>query len=352
MTRQLKYFEAIREATAECMAADQNVYVIGLGVPGPGAIFDTTSGLTKQFGEDRVLDMPASENAMTNIALGAFTAGMRPIMVHQRMDFATVSMDALVNEVAKWHFMYAGKLKAPLTVRMIIGRGWGQGPQHSQSLQAWFAHVPGLKVVMPTTPYDVKGMLISSVEDDAPVIFLEHRWLYNISGEVPEGPYRVPLDKARVARKGKDITLAATSYMTIESLRAAEMLAEIGIDSEVIDLRCLQPFDTQTLLDSVRKTGHIVVSDTGNTSFGISAEVVCRVAEGAFGHMKAPPHRVALPDTPTPTTPALANLYYPRAEDIATAALKALGSDAVLPVGKNDIKHPLDIPDPSFTGPY
>lgn len=352
MTRLLRYQDALREAQAQLLASDPNVYVMGLGVPGPTGIFGTTSGLVEEFGSERVLDMPSSENAMTGIALGTSLMGRRPILVHMRVDFAVLSMEPLVNQVAKWFYMYGGHMSAPLTVRMIIGRGWGQGPQHSQSLQAWFAHVPGLKVIMPTTAYDAKGMLISAVEDDAPVIIFEHRWLYGVKSHVPEEMYRVPLDRAAIVRVGRDITLAATSYMTLESLRAAEILKTIGIDTEVIDLRTLTPIDSETLGDSVCRTGHLVVSDTGHTQFGVCAEVVACLPEAAFKALKSMPKRVGLPHVPTPTTPALADHFYPRAIDIARAAAQCLGALDRLPSDQEIAASWLDVPDPTFTGPY
>ena len=199
MTRELKYFQAILEATDQCLAADPRVYVIGLGVTDPKGIFGTTLGLEAKYGPRRVMDMPVSENALTGIALGSAVTGMRPIMTHQRVDFALLALDQLINNAAKWHTMFGGRMRAPMVIRLIIGRGWGQGPQHSQSLQALFAHIPGLKVVMPATPYDAKGLLVAAVEDDNPVIYLEHRWLHGIWGPVPEERYRVPLGEARVA---------------------------------------------------------------------------------------------------------------------------------------------------------
>lgn len=352
MTRQLRYFEAVREAHAQLLANDPGSCVMGLGVPGPTGVFGTTKGLQEEFGKHRVFDMPSSENAMTGIALGLALTGRRPIIVHMRVDFAVLSMEPLVNQAAKWHYMYGGKLRAPLTVRMIIGRGWGQGPQHSQSLQAWFAHVPGLKVVMPTTPHDAKGMLIAAARDDAPVIILEHRWLYNVAGPVPEAPYAVALDKAAILRAGRDITLAATSYMTLESLKAAELLAQVGIDAEVVDLRSVAPIDTATLCGSVGRTGRLIVSDTGHESFGVGAEVIAAVTEKSFGALKSAPIRIGLPHIPTPTTPALADLYYPLARDIAAAALRSLGSSRALPPDDSDPRKWKDVPDPSFTGPY
>ena len=215
MTRQLKYVEAIREAINLCMEVDPNVYVIGEGVPDPKGIFGTTTGLQQKYGAERVLDMPLSEDGMTGMAIGSALTGLRPILTHQRVDFALLSMNQIVNNAAKWHYMFGGQTCVPLVIRMAIGMGWGQGAQHSQSLQAWFAHVPGLKVVMPVTPYDAKGLLISSIEDDNPVIFLEHRWLHNTFGDVPEGIYRVPLGQGRIARRGKDITIAATPCLPV-----------------------------------------------------------------------------------------------------------------------------------------
>src|SRR3984893_11888211 len=269
----MTYCDALREGQAQCLETYPEAYVIGLGVPGPTGIFGSTSGLLQRFGGDRVLDMPASEGGMTGVVLGTAICGMRPVLVHMRVDFAVLAMESLVNQAAKWHFMYGGKMRAPITVRMIIGRGWGQGPQHSQSLQAWFAHVPGLKVVMPTTARDAKGMLISAVEDDSPVIIFEHRWLYSVRGEVADGYAPEPLSGARVLRHGRDITLAGFSYMVLECLRAAESLAEIGIDAEVIDLRSLTPIDGETIGRSVRKTGHLITADTAQTMFGATSEV-------------------------------------------------------------------------------
>ena len=289
---------------------------------------------------------------MTGVVLGTAICGMRPILVHMRVDFAVLAMESLVNQAAKWHFMYGGKMRAPVTVRMIIGRGWGQEPQHWQSLQAWFAHIPGLKVVMPATARDAKGMLISAVADDAPVIIFEHRWLYNVTGEVAEGYTPEPLSGARIVRRGRDITLAGFSYMVLECLRAAEMLAEIGIDAEVIDLRCLTPIDLETLGHSIQKTGHLIIADTANVMFGATSEVSSVVIERNFVDLKKAPVRIGLPNAPTPTTPALAEYYYPGAPEIASAALVMLESSCALPPDKVSRQNWQDVPDPSFTGPY
>jgi acetoin:2,6-dichlorophenolindophenol oxidoreductase subunit beta len=353
MSRQLKFFQAINEATDLCMAKDPSVYIMGLGVPDPKGIFGTTVGLQHKYGPDRVMDIPTAENGLTGVALGSALIGMRPIITHQRIDFALLAIEQMVNQAAKWHYMFGGQTAVPLVIRMIIGRGWGQGPQHSQSLQAWFAHVPGLKVVMPVTPHDAKGMLISSIEDNNPVIFLEHRWLYDIYGEVPEGVYRVPLGQGRIARKGNHLTIAATSYMVLEALRAAELLAESRIQVEIIDIRTLRPLDKALILESVKKTGHLLVADTGWKTGGFAGEVLAIVAEEAFDRLKGPPQRLALADCPTPSTPALAQFCYPRAVDIVRCAGRMLGIAPQTLVLPEDPKGSLlDIPDRSFKGPF
>ncbi|MCZ7644137.1 MAG: alpha-ketoacid dehydrogenase subunit beta [Planctomycetota bacterium] len=351
MSRHLTYAQAILEATDLCLGADPNVYLMGLGVPDPKGIFGTTLGLREKYGA-RVLDMPTSENGMTGVALGSAVVGMRPILTHQRVDFALLSMEQLANEAAKWHYMFGGIMKAPMVVRSIIGRGWGNGPQHSQSLQAWFAHVPGLKVVMPATPHDAKGLLIASVEDDNPVIFLEHRWLHYISGPVPEGRYTEPLGVARVLREGRDVTIAALSYMSLEAHKAARMLAERDIDAEIVDVRSLRPFDAGAVARSVEKTGRLIVADTGWEFGGFSAEIVAQMAERCFGKLKAPPRRVALPDCPTPTSAALSKHYYPRAIHVARAAAEMLGRQDADSLFAEETGAPLDVPDKSFTGPF
>ena len=352
MSRELKFFQAINEAIDLCMDKDPAVFIMGLGVPDPKGIFGSTLGLQEKYGNTRVMDMPTSESGMTGVAIGAALAGMRPIMTHQRVDFALLAIEQIVNQAANWHYMFGGQMCVPLVIRMIIGRGWGQGPQHSQSLQAWVAHVPGLKVVMPTTPYDAKGLLISSIEDNNPVIFIEHRWLYNITGHAPEGVYRVPLGQSKVLKNGKDLTIAATSYMALEALRAAEMLAADGIKAEVIDIRTLRPLDDELILESVRKTGRLIVADTGWKTGGFSAEIVAQVAEDPSINLKSSPRRVALPDSPTPTSWALSKYYYPRAVHITAIAREMLGLSVDKTALDAATSLPLDVPDASFTGPF
>lgn len=351
MSRELKGFQAIREATEQCLEADPQVYLMGLGVPDPKGLFGTTQGLAERYGNRRVLDMPVSENAMTGIAIGSAVAGMRPILTHQRVDFALLSLDQLINNAAKWRAMFGGRMHVPLVVRMIIGRGWGQGPQHSQGLQALFAHIPGLKVVAPATPHDAKGLLVAAVEDDDPVIYLEHRWIHGISGPVPKERYSVPIGAARIARPGRDLTLVASSFLVLEALKAADFLAQEGIDTEVVDLRTLRPLDVPCVVDSVRRTGHLLAADHGWRHFGVAGEIVAQVAEKAFANLRRAPLRVTLPDAPVPTSPALAEAYYPRAADLVAAVRRMLERPAG-PLPEPPAGSRSDAPDPTFTGPF
>jgi pyruvate dehydrogenase E1 component beta subunit len=350
--RILTFAKAIYEATEVCLEKDSRVLVMGLGVPDSKGVFGTTLNLAAKYGSERVFDMPTSENGMTGVAIGCCLVGLRPVMVHQRVDFAILAMDQIVNQAAKWYYMYGGQKSVPIVIRLIIGRGWGQGPQHSQSLQSWFAHVPGLKVVMPSSPFDAKGLLISSIEDNNPVIFLEHRWLHNVNGYVPEGAYRVPLGTSQIARKGADVTIASTSFMTLEAMRAATILESDGIQAEVVDIRTLRPFDEETILGSVRKTGRLVVVDNGWEFCGFGAEVVAKVCEKGFSYLTAAPARLAIIDGPIPSSPALAAHYYPRAHDIARRARLALGLDSHGELLEQSPAVPNDVPDPTFAGPF
>lgn len=350
--RELTYAEAIREGFAVALERDPRVMLMGLGVPDPKGFFGTTLDLQKQFGPRRVMDMPCAENGMTGVVLGAALNGMRPVINHQRLDFALLAMDPMCTQAAKWNYMFGGGMKMPVVFRMIIGRGWGQGPQHSQCLHSWFAHIPGLKVVMPTTPHDAKGLLIAAIEDDNPVVFLEHRWLHHIKGPVPTGHYTVPIGPARVARQGKDVTIVAFSYMVLEAIEAAQKLAAEGIEAEVIDARSLRPLDQDTIVESLHKTGRLVVADTGWSAAGMSAEVLALASEHAFGSLKSAPRRVCFPDCPTPTNPTLAAEFYPRAGHIVAAVretfdLPSNADDLLVPVGAE-----LDKPNPAFTGPF
>ena len=352
----MKYAAAIREAIDLCMEKDPAVFIIGEGVPDPKGIFGSTSGLQKKYGPARVLGMPVSENALTGICIGAALRGLRPIITHQRVDFCLLALDQIINNAAKWHFMFGGKSSVPMVIRLIVGRGWGQGAQHSQSLQSVFSHIPGLKVIMPTTPYDVKGLLISAVEDNNPVICLEHRWLYGIEGDVPEGMYRIAIGKAKVMKPGTHVTVVANSHMTIESLKAAHLLEKKGIQAEVIDLRTIKPLDEDLIVESVKKTGLLLVVDGSWITGGITGEIIARTAQKAFQYLKAAPRRIALPDVPTPSSAELSKNFYPDFRNITKNILELLGKDEneidFLSAQEQKIHRPHDVPDLSFKGPF
>ncbi len=348
----ITYAKAINEALAEAMAQDPGVICFGLGVDDPKGVFGTTLGLKEQFGFERVFDIPTSENAMTGVAIGAALYGLRPVLTHQRLDFALLSMDQLVNNAAKWSFMFGGKRQVPLTVRMIIGRGWGQGPTHSQSLQAWFAHIPGLKVVMPSSPADAKGLLLSAVFDDDPVIFLEHRWLHDMRAEVPGGDYRVPIGTSAILREGSEITIVGMSYMTVEARHAVDLLGQAGVSAELLDLRTVRPLDWDTVLESVRKTGRLLVLDTANKSFSVAAEIIAKVSEELFPMLKSRPGRLCMPDFPTPTSIGLTERFYRRAEDIVTEVASMVGREISVDSLRREPDAPHDVPGAWFSGPF
>jgi len=348
----MTFAKAINDALSLAMALDEGVICYGLGVDDPKGVFGTTLGLQEKFGTDRVFDMPTSENAMTGIGIGAALYGMRPVMTHQRLDFALLSMDQLVNNAAKWRFMFGGQRGVSLTVRMILGRGWGQGPTHSQNLQAWFAHIPGLKVVMPSTAEDAKGLLLTSIFDPDPVIFLEHRWLHNLRGEVPDGDFRIPIGNARFLREGDDLTVVAMSYMTIEAVHAVDHLRELGIHCDLIDLRTVNPIDWPAIERSVRRTGRLLVLDTGTLTGSVSGEIVARVATNCWGDLKSAPQRLAMPDYPEGTSPALTKDYHVRAEHIAERIGLMLSRDIEFQSIVEQRKYPHDVPGDWFTGPF
>ncbi|PKL35238.1 MAG: alpha-ketoacid dehydrogenase subunit beta [Spirochaetae bacterium HGW-Spirochaetae-1] len=354
MPRNSTYAKAINEALAIALESDPNVICYGLGVDDPKGVFGTTLGLKERFGGERVFDMPTSENAMTGIAIGAALNGIRPVMTHQRLDFFLLAMDQLVNNAAKWHFMFGGKMSVPITIRLILGRGWGQGPTHSQSLHSWFAHVPGLKVVMPTTAHDAKGMLLSSIFDNNPVLFLEHRWLHNIEGDVPEDDYRIPIGKAALMKKGKDLTIISISYMTIEALHVTDLLEKNGINCELIDLRSVSPLDWEAVYCSVKKTGRLIVLDISSAMVSVAGEIVARVSMDLFEYLKCAPARLALPDYPSPTSYGLSKTYYKRAEDIVSEIGKMMGKDLSKLEEEivNSRKTPHDSPGDWFKGPF
>ncbi len=319
------YAGALRDAMDQALQADPGVVLYGIGADGASGIFGTTKGLAERHGGHRVFDVPIAEQALTGLAGGAANAGLRPVLVHQRLDFMLYGVDMLVNWLSMWRFISGGQARLPLTIRAIVGKGWGQGPQHSKSLHAWFAHVPGLQVVMPATPADAKGLLLASIFSDDPTLVIEGRQLYSMTEEVPVEPYRLRLGKAAVRRAGDDVTLVAVGAMVPEALAAAERLAGAGISAEVVDLRCLAPLDLDTVIASVRHTGRLVVADPGWQRFGAAAEIVAAVAEALGPELKARPARVTWPQSHSPTSAHLEGAFYPGAAEIEAAARTALG---------------------------
>lgn len=324
MSRSLTYAAAIREAHAQLLRTDPRVFLLGQGLWSPWYAGTSLQDVDREFGRDRVLDSPVSENATTGAAVGAAMAGMRPIVFHPRMDFMLLAVDPIVNQAANWAYMFDGQVGVPVVFRAAINRGGEQAAQHSQALQAMFMHVPGLKVVMPSTPYDAKGLLIAAVRDGNPVLYIDDRWLYDEEGEVPEELYEVPIGRAAVRRSGRDVTVVATSYMAAQAVRAADVLAEEGIDVELIDLRTLKPWDRETVFASVRKTGRLVVADAAWKTGGAAAEIAAAAAEEAFDALRRPVVRVCLPDAPAPMSAPLERAYYPGAGDIAAAVRRLL----------------------------
>ena len=350
--RNKKYFEAINEAIKIAMQTDKNVICYGLGVTDPKGVFGTTLGLEQKFGSNRVFDIPASENAITGVSIGAGLGKIKSIVTHQRLDFFLLAMDQLVNGAAKWHYMFGGKNSVPITIRLILGRGWGQGPTHSQNLQAWFNHIPGLKVVMPSTPKDAKGLLLSSIFDPNPIIFLEHRWLHNSSGNVPLHDYRTPIGKAVIKKKGKDITIISMSYLTIEAIKATEVLKKFNISCELIDLRSIKPIDWEAIKLSLKKTGRLLVLDTGFTTGSVAGEIIAKLAIENHGDFKMPPERMAMPDVPEPTSYYLTKEFYITQMEILAKVVKMLklNKSILNSIKSNNTHH--DVPGDWFEGPF
>lgn len=327
--RQLNYAQAIREAFAQLLENDPRVFVFGQGLWSPWYVGRSMHELDKDFGRDRIIESPVSENATTGAAIGAAIAGMRPIVVHPRMDFMLLAVDPIVNQAANWCYMFGGQANAPVVIRAMINRGGEQGAQHSQAIQAMFAHIPGIKVVMPSTPYDAKGLLIAAVADGNPIMYIDDRWLYEETGEVPEEMYSVPIGTGAVRRAGSDVTVVSSSYMSAEASKAAHTLQSLNIDAELIDLRSIKPWDKELILESVRKTGRLVVADAAWMTCGVAAEIAATVASEAFEHLVAPIARVCLPDVPAPTSGALEKAYYIGADEIVAAVEQVLASKKV-----------------------
>lgn len=322
--KKITYKGAIAEALAEEMRRDDRVLLLGEDVGILGSVFGATEGLYEEFGPQRVLDTPISEEGIVGCALGAAITGLRPVVEIMFGDFTTLAMDQIVNQVAKIHYMSGGKLKAPLVIRSNIGAGGRSGAQHSQSPHAWFVHTPGLKVVIPVGSYEAKGLLKSAIRDDDPVMVFEQKRYYSMESEIPEEEYTIPIGKAEIKRKGDDITVVATSHMVQEALLVAEKLGKEGIDVEVIDPRTLVPLDTKTIIDSIKKTNKVVVADEGPIRAGFGSELVALIVQEAFDYLDASPIRVGNANTPIPFSPSLEDFVVPNMETIYQAVRKLL----------------------------
>lgn len=323
--RELSYSRALGEALQEEMRRDPRVVVWGLDVGPYGSAFGVTKGLYEEFGPERVIDMPISEAGYVGAAVGAAATGLRPVVELQYSDWITIASDQLINHAAKIRYMFGGELMIPMVLRAPVGGYLSASADHSQSFEAFFSHVPGLKVVMPATPYDAKGLLKSAIRDNNPVIFFEHKKLYEVKGEVPEGEYLIPLGVADVKRKGSDVTIVAYSFMVSKSLAAAETLAQEGIEAEVVDLRTIDPMDEEAILASVAKTNHLVIVQETWPQCSISSEVAAIVAEKGLDYLDAPIVRVTSKDVPAPFSPVLENYVLPKEADIVEAVRKVLG---------------------------
>jgi pyruvate dehydrogenase E1 component beta subunit len=357
-SRTLSTGDAIREGLTEVAKKDPSVIFLAEGVTDPTAVFGTIKDLPKHIGAERIIEMPIAENGLCGIAIGAAMMGKRPVISFHRVEFALLAMEQIVNNAAKAHYISRGRHRVPLVLRLVVGRGWGQGPEHSQSLETMFALIPGLKVLMPTYPKDAKGMIISAVEDDNPVIVIEHRWVHYVQGQVPSGYYKEPLDGPRAVHEGKDLTIVSTSYMTLEAVRAAEQLEKLGVSATVFDLRVVRPLILDRIIASVAKTGRLMTVDTGYRKFGIGAEIVSEVVANCFDKLKAAPVRIGLPDHPTPSSRGLVPGIYPDAARIVREAGAELGipsakiESAVAELEAKRKGLPVDVPDPFFKGPF
>lgn len=350
--------DAIKEGLTEIAVRDSSVLLMAEGITDPSSVYGTTADIGKHIDHNRIIEMPISENGLCGVAIGAALVGKRPVISFHRVEFALLAMEQIINNAAKAHYISNGRHKVPLVIRLIIGRGWGQGPEHSQSMEAVFSHFPGLKVIMPTYPRDGKGLMIAAVEDDNPVIMIEHRWCHYVLGDVPAGYYTEPMDGPRAVHHGKDVTIVATSYMTLEAVRAAEALAELGYSATVFDLRVLRPLMLDKVFESVQQTGRLLTVDTGFKKFGIGAEVVSQVVANCFSALKTAPVRMGLPDHPTPSSRGMVPGIYPD----SASTLRTLGqmfglaeSKVASTVAKLTAQRkglPIDVPDPFFKGPF
>lgn len=356
--RIISFGDAVREALHGAVSSDDSVIIMGEGVDDPSSMWQTAAGISETFGKNRVVEMPVAELGLTGIAVGAAMSGLRPVMNLQRVEFALLAVEQIVNNAAKAYYGSNGQHQAPLVIRMVIGRGWGQGPQHAQSLESMFGHFPGLKVIMPAMPADAKGMIAAAVKDNNPVVCIEHRWLHYATGDVPETHYVTDLDGPKVIHAGDDITVVATSLMSLEALRAAKALKKLGIGVEVIDLRVIRPLNEAPILQSVEKTGRLLTVDTGWMTYGVGSEIVARVTRQAFASLKSAPMQLAIADHPVPSSRGLVPGYYPDSQQIVRGIAQALGrSDNEIAPALSEIETErgdlaVDVPDPAFKGPF
>lgn len=345
------FAEQVNAAQMRAMHDDPGMICMGLGVDDPKGIFGTTSGLAETFGSQRVFDMPTAENAMTGVGVGAAQAGTRVLMTHQRVDFFLLAMDQLVNNAAKWHYMFNGQMRVPLTIRLIVGRGWGQGPTHAQNLQNWFAHIPGLKVVIPAKTDAVGQQLYQAIMDDNPTVFIEHRWLHNQSCAAEKIiDYTTPLQKVRTHKTGSDITLVANSYMLLEALQATEVLSSVGISCDILDTADTDISAWENIYSSVRKTGRLLVCDSAHKHFSLSAEVISSCVEHCFSSLKSAPQRLGLPMYPEPTSFGMTRDYYNNAQSIVSMVCTML--NVPVPDLSQSSQSLHDVPGAWFKGPF
>lgn len=323
--REITFGEAVKEALIEEMHRDSHVFIIGEDVAEAGTVFKVLTGLLDEFGPDRVIDSPISEAGITGIGVGAAVTGMRPVVDIMFGDFTTLAMDQMVNQAAKTHYMSGGKLRVPMVIRTTMGAGRRSAAQHSQSLHAWYSHVPGLKVAIPSTPYDAKGLMKTAIREDNPVVIVEDKMMYNLKGIVPNAEYTIPFGVADVKRVGEDITLVATSQMVHLALEASQKLAELDISAEVVDPRTTFPLDKKTLIDSVKKTSRAIVIDQGYQRYGVTGEIASVIADGAFYYLDAPVKRIGAMDVPIPFSPVLEDLTIPSVPDIVEMAKTLCG---------------------------
>ena len=348
--KELYFSEIINLTLKRVMTENDNILCFGLGVTDPKGVFGTTLGLEKKFGKNRVFDVPASENALTGFAIGASINGFIPILTHQRIDFALLSLDQIINGAAKYHYMFGGKINVPICIRLIMGRGWGQGPTHSQNFNSLFAQIPGLKVVIPSLPNDAKNLLYSSILDPDPVIFLEHRWLHFAKGNFDNKFKKNEIGKSKVIKKGGDLTLCTMSYMTLEAIKAGKILKNLGIEIEIIDLRTIRPIDFKTIDKSIEKTSGLLCVDTGSEFFSVSSSIISNYALKKK-KFKFKPEIIAMPNSSEPTSYFMTKNFYNDYKTIVKKVLKIFKSKKSFKDDyDNNIKH--DIPTSTFKGPF